>query len=479
MNVQVSGKIRAAVADVEITDLVSLEHRGRHHGPARRAGALRGRALLLAGGEDELLLVVLDLLELYQPWMERFQAALQRFTGVPAERQVIWCNHIHAAGNSDGVAEVPLADRLSWAIEKARADYASAEIALGRIDLGPGWTIRRRFALDGLETFCVMFNDGCRVEGEKLEVSEQVRTYLQSRRVDPACWPGLGRKAYCVAPADTRLEVLCVRRRTDRRPIATLVRFACHPVIASASRIGNALHPDLIGGFREAFERDFGGKVLFVQGPSGDVRPLHEQYGTEAAEAYGKRLAAAARPAMRRLRFEPLSRAALAKAVAPLRLRGEYRWSEKRLAQQRERLAGQIEAEKDPARKLKYSRRAEVLRWVDFFRHARPTILPAAWLRKGIFLAEVSAVRLGDVLLVGLPSEAFCQTGLRLLEDLRREAIRTETIVTELAGPYVSYVPGADEYGTGGYEDTSCFFTESAESALRAAAVEAAGSLFP
>ena len=80
-------------------------------------------------------------------------------------------------------------------------------------------------------------------------------------------------------------------RRDDRRPVANILRFPAHPVIASAAKIGNALYPDFIGALRGQFEREFGSTAIFLQGPCADIRPLHEQYGVEAADAYGRRLA--------------------------------------------------------------------------------------------------------------------------------------------------------------------------------------------
>jgi len=416
-----------------------------------------------------MLLVALDLLELYEPWLERFKAALARCTGVPAERQIVWCNHIHAAPSSDGVAEMPLAERLAWSIDKARADYAAAEVAFASRDLGPGWTIRRRFAVDGLETLCVMYNDGCRLEGDRLEVSQQVCTYLQERGVRPQAWAGFGRAAYCVSPRDVRLEVLAIRRAGDGCPIATVVRFPAHPVIASHSRIGNAIFPDYIGALREVFERARGGCVLFLQGPSGDVRPLHEQYGTEAAELYGRRLGREAVNLAADLRFEPLQVAALAFETARLALRDEYRWDADRL--ERERLSAQRAAEQaaDPAEKLRLHRTAEVLRWVEFFRSERPTIIPARALEEGFWGASVAAVRFGPVVLVGLPGEIFNGTGLKVLE--RAGSGRAgPVVVTELAEAYTSYLSPPEEYGSGGYEDTSCFFALQAEEELLRAA---------
>jgi hypothetical protein len=472
--IALSRSIKAAVAAVDITDLVSLETRGRHHGAPAQTGRLTGRVLMLTDGRQELVLIALDLLELYEPWMQRFKHALWSYLRVPTENIHVWCNHIHAASNSDGIAEVPLADRLAWAIGQAREDYALAEWAYAGKDLGPGWTIRRRFAIDDLDTFCVMFNDDGHVEGDRLEVSSQVRTYLRDKGVDSAAWSGHGKPAYCESPADTRLELLSLRRRDDRRPLTSILRFAAHPVIASHSKIGNALYPDFIGALRRRFEREFGSTALFLQGPCGDIRPLHERYGVDAADAYGQRLAGEAAKLVKDLRYQSLERAGITREFAQVRLRPEYRWSLARVAKEWEATVPRFEAEKDPAKRLALGRRMEVLRWVEFHRVKRPTIIPPAALQKGTWPMEVSAVRLGGVVLANLPGEIFASTGVAVREALGKGAAARPVMVTELAGPYANYVSPAQEYGSGGYEDTCCFLDGKAESALRAAAIRAA-----
>jgi hypothetical protein len=472
--IRLSRPIRAAVASVDITDLVSLEFRGKHRGAPAQTGRLTGRVLMLTEGQQEILLIALDLLELYQPWMERFKRALWSYLNVPPANMIVWCNHIHAAGNSDGVAEVPLADRLAWGIGQAREHYTPVEWAYAGKDLGPGWTIRRRFAIDDLETFCVMFNDDCRVEGERLEVSGQVLAYLRDRGVDPAVWSGNGRRAYCEPPADTRLELLSLRRRDDRRPLASILRFAAHPTIASHSKIGNALCPDYVGSLRSTFERQFGSTAIFLQGPCADVRPLHEQYGVEAADAYGRRLADQAATLVRSLRYRPVRRAGIARQFASVRLRPEYQWSLERVAKEWERTARKFAAEKAPARRLALRRRIEALQWVEFHQVKRPTIIPPAVLKSGTWPMEVSAVRLGGATLVNLPGEIFAATGKAVRQALAGRAVREPVIITELAGPYANYVSPTDEYGSGGYEDTCCFLDEKAEPALKRAAIKAA-----
>lgn len=469
-----SGPLKAAVANVDITDLVSLEFRGKHRGAPAQTGRLTGRVLLLTDGHQEILLVALDLLELYEPWMERFKKALWSYLRVPVEHMLVWCNHIHAASNSDGIAEVPLADRLAWAIGQARADYTPVEWAYAGRDLGPGWTIRRRFAVDDLETFCVMFNDDCHIEGNRLEVSSQVETYLHDKGVDPAAWSGHGKAAYCEAPADTRMELLSLRRRDDRRPLASVLRFPAHPAMASHSKIGNALYPDFIGALRAQFEREFGSTMFYVQGPSADIRPLHEAYGIEAADAYGKRLAAEAAKLVKGLRYQPLERAAMTRGFAQVRLRPEYKWTLARVEKEWEATVRRFEAEADPRRRLALHRRMEALRWVEFHQVKRPTIIPPAVLKKGAWSMEVSAVRLGGATLVNLPGEIFAETGVAVREAVAKGRADGPVIVTELAGSYANYVSPASEYGSGGYEDTCCFLNGQAEAALREAAVRAA-----
>jgi hypothetical protein len=307
-----------------------------------------------------------------------------------------------------------------------------------------------------------------------LEVSGQVKAYLHDKGVAAGAWSGSGKPAYCESPADTRLEALSLRRRDDRRPMASILRFPAHPVIASAAKIGNALYPDFIGAMRGQFEREFGSTAIFLQGPCADIRPLHEQYGVDAADAYGRRLAGEAGKLVKGLRYQALEQAGIAREFPQVHLRPEYRWSLARVAKEWEATARKFEAEKDPRRRLALRRRMEVLRWVEFHQVTRPTIIPPAVLKKGAWAMEVSAVRLGGVVLANLPGEIFASTGAAVREALGKGAAGGPVMVTELAGPYANYVTPASEVGSGGYEDTCCFLDGKAELRLREAGVKVA-----
>ena len=476
--IRLSGPVSAAVATVDMTDLVSLEYHSRHHGPAAQPGRLTARALMLTYGQQEIVLIVLDLMELYEPWIDRFKKALWRYLKVAPENIIVWSNHMHAASGSDGVAEIPLADRIGWRIEKARADYTPVEVARASKDLGPGWTMRRRFAIDDLETICIMFNNGCHVEGDRMEVSSQVRSYLQARGIDPSVWSGDGQPAYCLSGADTRLDLLSLRRRSDRRGVASILRFTAHPVIASASKIGNALYPDYVGTLRSIFEQQIGTTAVFMQGPAGDAKPLHQDYGIDVADAYGRRLAGEALKIVEGLRYEPLENASMTVDFVDLHLRPEYKWSLDRLDAERKKVKDRLAAEKNPRKRLQLSRRVEVLDWIEFHQVTRPTIIPPAALKTNVWPMEVSAVRLGRTALVNLPGEIFGQTGNTIRQTLAKGKIGDSAIITELAGPYANYVSPASEYDTGGYEDTCCFLDKGSAEKIAETAAKAARSLF-
>lgn len=62
--------------------------------------------------------------------------------------------------------------------------------------------------------------------------------------------------------------------------------------------------------------------------------------------------------------------------------------------------------------------------------------------------AEIQALRIGDVGIVGLPGEIFCEHGLRVKE----ESPFAVTMVTELSNEWHGYIPTRKAFDEGGYE---------------------------
>jgi len=63
---------------------------------------------------------------------------------------------------------------------------------------------------------------------------------------------------------------------------------------------------------------------------------------------------------------------------------------------------------------------------------------------------EVMTIRVGDMAVVGLPGEVFCEFGL----ELKRRSPTSHTLVVELANDAIGYLPTRESFAQGGYEVT-------------------------
>lgn len=93
-------------------------------------------------------------------------------------------------------------------------------------------------------------------------------------------------------PFDPSVHVLRIRDH-HRRPIATLVNFACHPTILPAS--SNLVSADFPGAIRRALDAEKYGVVLFANGAAGDMSTRFTRRSQDAVEVerVGNELAAA------------------------------------------------------------------------------------------------------------------------------------------------------------------------------------------
>lgn len=70
---------------------------------------------------------------------------------------------------------------------------------------------------------------------------------------------------------------------------------------------------------------------------------------------------------------------------------------------------------------------------------------------------ESTALRLGDLLIVGVPGELICSLGLKIKEQLRRRGAKIP-VIGGLANEWVSYILSPNEYDQGGYEASVSFY---------------------
>lgn len=213
--------------------------RGRATGCTSIHDELYGTALVLEDENEQLVILSCDLLSVHPRIVARVRELLRSTLGIRADRVMICCSHTHsgppgyATRSSHPIDQAyveRLPDTLASAVRiaqsnlrPARADHDSGEATIG---------INRREVIGEGETILGNNPDG---------------------------------------PLDREVGVLRVDS-AEGAPLATLVNYACHPVILGPQSL--AVSADFVGKTREVVEAATGAPMLFVQGACGDINPI-------------------------------------------------------------------------------------------------------------------------------------------------------------------------------------------------------------
>jgi hypothetical protein len=84
-------------------------------------------------------------------------------------------------------------------------------------------------------------------------------------------------------PVDQRINVLHIRN-TDEEPIATLVHYACHPVISGSKN--NRVSAEIPGAICKYVNKAIEGECVFLQGACGQINPYLAGFLQEDKSAY-------------------------------------------------------------------------------------------------------------------------------------------------------------------------------------------------
>jgi len=278
----------------------------------------------------------------------------------------------------------------------------------------------------------------------------------------------------------------------DDIPVATLVHYACHPIILGPDN--TFVTPEYPGIVKRVVEAALGGHCLFVQGACGDIGPrelfvpdlstyrrLGAMIGHEAAATA---LRSSWRGHRQRLRAgeasawiasfeyepdaEPSGTVAVAHETLPLPLRddlgdpGAWRRDATRCEEEAyaARAAGASHEEvRELTVRTKFARmraeRGEALAGMD----AYPLL--------------VHGLRLGPVALVGVPVELFSEIGVAV----RDASPFQTTLVSAYWNGYRNYLPTDAERERGGYEIDISPFRPGADALVRRAAARVLGAL--
>lgn len=277
--------------------------------------------------------------------------------------------------------------------------------------------------------------DACVEAVDKAAASREAATIRFGAGGDP----GIGKnRRHAGGTTDTMLPVMEIAADAGRT-LATLVSYACHPVVLGAdNRLWTADYPFFV---RDTLETARDAAALFLTGCCGDVNTGHSAHASltldanaersyEAAERIGKTVAARALDAELATTSGPAAKASRDVALGFERLE----------TQPLETLAAQWRteaAEADPVRS------ALLGVWAAWAERGEPDDLAA--IRR---TCRVSALRWGAVEIIALPGEIFAETALTIRERIGNP----HAFVVCFADDNPGYIPPASEFIHGGYE---------------------------
>lgn len=255
-------------------------------------------------------------------------------------------------------------------------------------------------------------------------------------------------------PVDPLLPVIRLTRG-DGATVATVVSYACHPVVLGADNL--LLTADYPGPLRRRIETEAGGVALFLTGCAGDANPgqvevdparaaVVERRTFDDCAAIGADLAAAAwrgrdraTPAAgpHRAADEPAGTRFWSTTVRlPFDLPGADA-----LAAEVDLWRRRAAAAADPGERALYSS------WRDWARLQSATLHDGAP-RPETWTGRVSILRWGPATIVALPGEPFATTGMRVRQLLGVPG----AIVAGYCDGCPGYLPPSQEYVHSGYE---------------------------
>ncbi len=228
-------------------------------------------------------------------------------------------------------------------------------------------------------------------------------------------------------------------------PLATIVNYTCHPTTLNhENRRISADYPGLVCA---RLEETTGVPALFLMGAIGDVGPVAR--GEDSLATVGNAVGDAALAALGG--FAPAQADAgasrldtagesLRLPLLPLPTRGE--WLQLRTTHQQAALAAE-QANAGVQTKMQWA----MVHWVErMFEAMQAHSLHAT------VAAELHLLRVGDLIIVGVPGEFFVELGLAIKQGILDAGHARQVMICGFANGNIGYIPARRAYAQGGYE---------------------------
>jgi hypothetical protein len=365
---------------------------------------LYARVVVLSHGQQQVALVLCDLLGISREIVTKIRQKVQTETNFPAEAIQIACTHSHSTPDTVGSGyEDPeylsfMVDTIARAICQAAAHQQPARLGWNRVPIRGLAHSRRKKMRDG------------RVFTTRYGVPS-------TWRVDPELIVGEGF-------LDPDLTVIRIES-LDGKILAVISNFGCHASVAlMSSNVSGDFPGEAMAFLEHALEE--APVVLATAGAAADVDPTLEipYWGPRndaMAQRVGRIFAAQVLECLERTEVNNITTLQAAQELVELEVRSDWL---RLLETEQERMQQEFSTGWSMTSVMQQTLEARVIH------------------------TEVQALRLGRLILVGLPGEIFAESGLKL----KRETYQGVVTVLELANDNVGYIAPAQAFAEGGYE---------------------------
>lgn len=392
--------MNAGVGAVDFTPTPGVLLQG--HGPVhstRVLAPLEARAIVFSRDQERAAVITIDAIGLEAASVDRIRRGIRERCGIEADHILVAASHTHCGSPLLNLFDMPADPSSVTAVERAAVDCAAR--AAERME-------PVRLAL-GCGSACFNIN----------------RRPLPGRQnMDPNPQQVV----------DRRVRVMRVDR-VDGTPMAVLFHFSCHPTTLGGDM--GLISPDYPGLARAQVESLFSCRALFMPGCFGNIRPFIDDHGQfKSADEQGLRDVAA-----------QLSRA-VCRAVEPLRTR-RYHTLSAAVAPLRLNY-GPIVSEAEfhrccahhPARRLAWTQARQ--------RQASGELAAGED-------SQVQAMRIGPLILTGLPGEVVQEIGMEVERRLWESRDASDIWACGYCNDMLGYLVTESQKREGGHEAISYF----------------------
>jgi neutral ceramidase len=373
-------------------------------------GQLRAVATVIQGppAGTRVAILALDVIGMYRSQLDKVVTQIQQTTGIPTDHILVNCTHTHyapATVSMHGCNPVP------EFLEQVEHAAVEAVVAANR-ELSASPPVAMSF---------VMGRESTVGQNSRIEMRDGTISWLrftESEQLRPT------------GPFDPDFPLMAFRA-PDGTLTAAIFGHSTHSI---GSRNRGRRSPAFYGLAAQEFERQSGAVTTFIEGAAGSthlVRIRTAGQSTAGAEAETRVLDALRYYTAQAPELDVFRIASLKREVA-VQVRDFDEVHEE-------------QAVRSYCEKVNCTEVVGHDRTADVFRQQR---MELAARRGEVRRTWLSAMRIGDVAIVGVPCELFAELGL----DIKRRSPFRHTWIAELANDYVGYVADSNAYLLGGYQ---------------------------